>query len=240
MFGEYLRQRRLDAGLTRAQLAKRASVSTSLIEKIELGTRTTTLTTLQVLFDELDVPSMHRKHILSLGLPSVFGKVVHTESAGPAPADLADLESLDHPASFYLMPTFTIVAVNAAYQRTFPGMRAGKNFVEWMLLDPNARTVMVEWHREARRLVDGLRMFASVITPDRSVEGIIEQCRRAPEWEELWNGGTPTSDPQGEFLLIRDPHSSRVQRMTVRIYTPEFPSRPWWLCRLIPTQETSD
>lgn len=240
MFGEYLRQRRLDAGLTRAQLAKRANVSTSLIEKIELGTRTTTLTTLQVLFDELNVPSVHRKHILSLGLPAVFGTVMQTVSAGPAPSDLADLDSLDHPASFYLMPTFTLVAVNAAYQQTFPGMKAGKNFVEWMLLDPSARTVMVEWHKEAQRLVHGLRMFTSIVTPDSSIEDIVEQCRHAPEWEELWNGGTPPPGPQEEYLRIRDPLSRRVRRMGVRLYTPEFPSRPWWLFRLIPTHETTD
>ncbi|WP_280358139.1 helix-turn-helix domain-containing protein [Nocardia otitidiscaviarum] len=236
MFGEYLRQRRLDAGLSRAQLAARANVSVSLIEKIEAGTRTTTLNTLQVLFDELTVPPIYRRHILGLVLPSVFGRVPHPESAGPAPSDLADLASLDHPASFYLMPTFTIVAANTAYQRTFPGMRAGGNFVEWMFLDPNARTVMVEWHREAHRLQHGLRMFTSVITPDRSVEEIIERCRVAPEWEELWNSGLPEPDSPEESLHIRDVRSRRVSRMAVRLYTPELPARPWWLFRLIPEE----
>lgn len=238
MFGEFLRQRRLDAGLTRKQLAERASVSTSLIEKVELGTRSTTVHTLQALLDQLDVPPVYRRHILELSLPEAFGRDPRSVTV-PTAHDLADLASIDHPASFYRMPTYTIVSVNAAYQRTFPGIDAGGNFVEWMFLEPIARTVVVEWRQEALRLVHALRMFSPITVSDPGIERVIANCRKSQEWEELWNDNS--SEPAGgEHLLVRDWTNGQVQRLGVRLYNPEFPSRPWWLLRLVPLHNSAE
>ncbi|WP_169813172.1 helix-turn-helix domain-containing protein [Nocardia jejuensis] len=234
-FGAYLRQRRRDAGLTREQLAHRTNISASLIEKIERGVRPATLPTLSTLMDGLDVPPSHRRHVLSRALPDVFAHPSPPAPPRPTPEDLADLNSLDHPASFYLMPTFEVVAVNPAYERAFPGVAAGTNFLEWMFLNPISRTVMVDWHRDAHRLVDSLRTFAPLTPHDPNVAAVIANCRTAPDWPVLWNK-RPHPDTQfDEHLTVRDPATSRVQHLTPRTYTPELPMRPWWLCRLIPT-----
>ncbi|WP_067532055.1 helix-turn-helix domain-containing protein [Nocardia crassostreae] len=233
-FGDYIRRRREDAHLTRAELAKQANVSVSLIEKIELGTRPTTLPTLQVLFDQLDVPSMYRKHILAVSLPNVFGTAPSSAASTPTDDDLADLNSLPHPASFYVLPTFKIVAANAAHERAFPGSAAGTNFVEWMFLNPAARTVIVGWRKEAQRLLHSLRMLTPNITTNAEVTAAVRNCQDAPEWKELWHSTPPRQPSEDVHILIRTPGSHRTEELTVRIYSPEFPHRPWWLCRLIP------
>lgn len=231
LFGDYLRQRRQDVGLTRADLAKQANLSPSLIEKIELGTRPTTLPTLETLFNQLEVPTLHRKHILTLALPGGVITDLPTHPPIPSAEDLADLASLPHPASFYLMPTFTVIATNPAYERTFPGIVPGTNFLEWMLLNPTAPEVVVNWRTEAHRLIHTLRTFAPLKPP--GIGKVVRTCRSTPLWETLWNT-LPPKETHPEHLDIRNPETGEPQRLALRIYSPELPTRPWWLCRLIP------
>lgn len=233
-FGDYLQERRKDAGLTREQLADRSNLSVSLIEKIERGARPATIPTLSTLFDGLAVPLLHRRHVLALAVPDIHLRPA-TPALPPSPADLADLASLDHPASYYLMPTFTIVAANVAHERAFPGLRPGTNFVEWMFLNPLARTVMTDWDRDAHRLVDCLRSFAPLHAGDDHLATVIANCRNARGWADFWDARPSARNRSREVIHIRDPRSELSRRMALRLYTPEFPSRPWWLCRLVPT-----
>ncbi|WP_169815638.1 helix-turn-helix domain-containing protein [Nocardia inohanensis] len=233
-FGEYLRQRRKDAELTREQLADRANVSASLIEKIERGSRPATLGTLRALFDELDVPALHRRQILARALPDVLGRRTPSGPPRPTSSDLADLDSLGHPAGFFLVPTFTLVAVNRPYLRLFPGVQDSPSLIEWMFLDPNARTVLPEWTSEAHRLVYGLRMLEPGVSRSDRTARIIGSCGSAPEWQGMWANEVPTEILFRQHVLVRDPAADRVHRLNARLYNPEFPDRPWWLYRLIP------
>ncbi|APA94847.1 helix-turn-helix domain-containing protein [Nocardia seriolae] len=231
LFGDYIRQRREDAWLTRTELAKKANLSVSLIEKIELGTRPPTLHSLQILFDHLDVAPMFRRHILDLSLPGLFGPPPTAPSA-PDADDLADLAVLDHPASFYTLPALTIAAANAAHRRTFPGLVPGTSFLEWIFLEPIAREVIVEWRKEARRCIHTVRQLSPGLAKDQGLGTTIRACSEATEWEELWN-----SKPRSDFdsdLLVRDPIDRQVRSLRVRLYSPEYPQRAWWLRRLVP------
>ncbi|MEC3955793.1 helix-turn-helix domain-containing protein [Nocardia sp. CDC153] len=231
LFGDYIRQRREDAWLTRTELAKKANLSVSLIEKIELGTRPPTLHSLQILFDHLDVAPMYRRHILAVSLPDLFGTDPRRSASAPGPDDLADLETLTGPASLYALPTFTILAANAAHRRTFPGLPPGISFVEWMFRHPAAREVMVEWRTAARNLVHSLRMLSPNPATDPGTAELVRKCQNAPEWDELWHSRPPTGESL-RHIAIRDMTTHHVQTMGVRIYAPEYPSRAWWLCRL--------
>lgn len=238
-FGEYLRQRREDAELTREQLADRANVSASLIEKIERGSRPATLGTLRVLFDELDVPALHRRHILARALPDVLGRRTPSMPPHPTSSDLADLDSLEHPAGFFLVPTFTLVAVNRPYLRLFPGIQHSPSLIEWMFLDPQARTALPEWSSEAHRLVYGLRMLEPDAAHSDRTARIIGSCGTAPEWGPMWASEVPTEILFRQHVLVRDPAGDRIHRLNARLYNPEFPDRPWWLYRLIPAAENA-
>ncbi|MFB7720751.1 helix-turn-helix domain-containing protein [Nocardia sp. NPDC056100] len=233
-FGAYIRLQRTASGLTREQLAARVNISVSLIEKIELGSRPTTLNTLKTLFDGLDVPPLHRRHILNLSLPGVLNHPADTIPE-PTPDDLADLASLPHPAGFLLIPRFTLVAVNEAYRTLFPGITNGTNLIEWLLLDPTARSTVVDWHGEAHRLIYGLRILTP--TPDSHTTELITRCRQSPEWDHLWTTALPPQSLFHDRITIHDPSNNQVHQLNARLYSPEFPDRPWWLHRLIPIQE---
>lgn len=232
MFGDYIRQRREDAWLTRTELARKANLSVSLIEKIELGTRRPTLHALQILFDTLDVAPMYRRHILDLSLPGLLSPPPPTTTPEPKADDLAALSGIETPACFYTLPTFTIVAANSAHQQMFPGLHPGANFPEWLFLNPAARDVIVDWRQEAHRCLHSIRQQPPNAATDTRISALVTICRQAPEWDELWN-----SKPMGHVgagLTIRDPVSRHTRHCRVGIYSPEYPQRAWWLCQLIP------
>ncbi|MFE3754102.1 helix-turn-helix domain-containing protein [Nocardia tengchongensis] len=232
LFGDYIRQRRQDAWLTRTELAKKANLSVSLIEKIELGTRQPTLHALQILFDHLDVAPMYRRHILDLSLPGLFGPPPPTTPVEPDIDDLAELAALDSPASFYTLPTLTIVAANPSHQQAFPGLTPGTSFPEWLFLNPAAREVIVDWRREAQRCLHSVRQLSPSIAKDNRLSAMVTNCSQAPEWDELWNGKRPrTFSPH---LLVRSPSDRKVRELRVHTYSPEYPRRTWWLCHLVP------
>ncbi|MFF0631517.1 helix-turn-helix domain-containing protein [Nocardia sp. NPDC004151] len=233
LFGDYIRQRRQAAWLTRTDLAKKANLSVSLIEKIELGTRQPTLHALQILFDTLDVAPMYRRHILDLSLPGLLGPRPPTTTQEPKADDLAALSGIETPACFYTLPTLTIVAANSAHQQLFPGLVPGMSFPEWLFLHPAARDVIVDWRQEARRCLHGIRQLSPNAATDARVSAMVTTCGQAPEWDELWH--TTSTGKFDPHIVVRDRGSRQIRELRMHAYSPEYPHRTWWLCHLVPT-----
>ncbi|WP_245560224.1 helix-turn-helix domain-containing protein [Nocardia asiatica] len=230
--GAYLRERRLAAGLTAAHLAQRADLTEAILEQVESGAVAPNHTLLQQLFDALEVPIWYRRHIVVLTTPSFRDAAYGPGPSTPTPDDLADLHSLPDPACFQRMPTQDLVEANSAYERVFPGAVARANVLEWMFLDAAARRVMVDWAVEAHLLVDAFRIL-SPLAPRERVEQIAERCRRSPDWDRMWTTEVRAADiPRGR-LQVRDLATRRVRSMSMRVYSPELPERPWWLYRLV-------
>ncbi|MET9212467.1 MULTISPECIES: helix-turn-helix domain-containing protein [unclassified Nocardia] len=228
----YLRERRMAAGLARTELAARAQMAPLLISQIESGALVPNSPMLQRLFDSLDVPLWYRKHILVLGLPALDSG---TPPAAPTAEDLTDLASLTHPACFQRFPTMDVLAANAEYQRLFPGLGAGVNALEWMFLDPTAKKVFIDWTTEAQLLVHAFRMLAP-LAPTQRVTAITESCGQSPDWDPIWTSDVRPQDIARRHLRIRERSTGIERRLLLRIYDPAFPSRPWWLYRLIPAR----
>ncbi|MET9024913.1 helix-turn-helix domain-containing protein [Nocardia sp. NPDC004168] len=230
--GAYLRERRLAAGLTPAHLAERAELTEAVLDQIETGAVAPNQPLLQQLFDALEVPIWYRKHIVVLSLPNFFTDAYGPGPDVPTPDDQADLHSFPDPACYQRMPTQDLVAANSAYERAFPGALPRGNVLEWMFLDAAARRVMVDWAVEAHLLVDAFRIL-SPLAPRERVEEIAERCRRSPDWDRMWTTEVRPADLPRRRLQVRDPASRRVRSMSMRVYSPELPERPWWLYRLV-------
>lgn len=228
----YLRERRMAAGLARNELAVRAQMAPLLISQIEAGTLVPNPPMLQRLFDSLDVPQWYRKHILVLGLPSVESGPPPT---APSAEDLADLSSLTHPACLQRFPTMDVLAANTDYQRLFPGLGTGVNMLQWMFLNETAKEIFVDWTTEAQLLVHAFRML-SPLAPSHRVTAIAEACGRAPDWDEIWATDVRPQDIARRHIRLRERGTNTERRMLLRVYDPAFPTRPWWLYRLIPTR----
>lgn len=229
---DYVRARREAAGLTRAELARRAGVSEALIQKIEQGTRQPTPVALGALFTALDVPVQAREHAATLLQPELlsFG----TDFTPPEPYELEFLRGLPHPACFQMMPTVDLVAANDAYLRAFPGLEPGDVILEWMMLDPRAREVIEDWEREAHFMVFGFRFMAAPIHSPERIAAIIERCSAAPEWERFWSTEVSPADIERRPIRVRSPETGEWVSMHVQLFKFELPQRPWWIYSLVP------
>ncbi|MBW0273585.1 hypothetical protein ATM97_26255 [Nocardia sp. MH4] len=224
----YLRERRESAGLTRAALSAVAGISPALIQKIEQGTRPPTLEALTALFDALTVPDVMRDHLISLAIAARYESV---PLPLVRPTDLVLLDGITHPASLQMHPTFDVVATNAAWRQWFPGLEAGASMLEWMLLDPRARTALVDWDTQTHLCVYGFRLMGPGLAPQQRIDEIVETCAQAPEWTKFW-----TSDPAGAHSLdgprmyLRDPATGATIAMTVHsLGSSLVPRRDWSL-----------
>lgn len=234
----YLRERRESSGLTRAALSEAAGISPALIQKIEQGTRVPTLEALTALFDALDVPDVFRNHLVALSLSHRYDEPAPTQLNDLPAADLVLLHSLPHPASVQVYPTFDVLAVNAAWERFFPGLVPGTTLLEWMLLDPISRTVVIEWAKQIHLSVYGFRVMSPGVVPQQRIDELVAACSAAPEWEHLW-----TTEPQqphdidSPVLTLRDPGTGAPTSMSMLNFEFAHPRREWSLITFCPATE---
>ncbi|MGY0501396.1 helix-turn-helix domain-containing protein [Nocardia sp. FBN12] len=223
----YLRERRESSGLTRAALGEVAGISPALIQKIEQGTRAPTLEALTALTDALEVPEMFRDHLVAL---SVAQRYDSTPSL-VRPADQVLLDGITHPASLQLHPVFEVLATNAAWRLLFPGLEAGVSMLEWMLLDPRAKTAMVDWEHQVHMCVYGFRVMGPGLASRAQIADIVGACSRAPEWEKFWTTEPLTAHgPDGPVVHFRDPHTGATVAMAVHsLGAALVPRRDWSL-----------
>ncbi|GAB2568860.1 helix-turn-helix domain-containing protein [Nocardia heshunensis] len=229
---DYLRGRREAAGLTRAELSRRAGVSEALIQKIEQGTRQPTAVALGALFTVLEVPVQVREHVATLLQPQLasFG----TDITPPEPYELDFLNDMPHPACYQTMPAVDLVAANDAYLRAFPGLVPGGVIIEWMLLDPRAREVMADWERDAHFMVYGFRYMAPAIHSPERIAEIVERCSAAPEWERFYSTEVGPSDLGPRPTRVRSPETGEWVNYHIQVFKFELPQRPWWIYSLVP------
>ncbi|MFC8380846.1 helix-turn-helix domain-containing protein [Nocardia sp. NPDC056952] len=223
----YLRERRESSGLTRAALGEAAGISPALIQKIEQGTRTPTLEALTALFDALDVPEVFRDHLVSLS-------VAHRYDSPPSlvrPADQVLIDGITHPASLQLHPVYEVLATNAAWRLVFPGLETGASMLEWMLLDPRARTAMVDWEQQVHMCVYGFRVMGPGLAARARIAEIVDTCAQAPEWEKFWTTEPPVAlGPDGPVVQLRDPRTGAPMSMAVHsLGAALVPRRDWSL-----------
>ncbi|MET9491337.1 helix-turn-helix domain-containing protein [Nocardia sp. NPDC006630] len=228
----FLRVRREAAGLTRAELARRAGVSEALIQKVEQGTRHPTPTALAALFEALDVPMQYREHAANVLQPELTD--IPYDGDIPEQAELDFLSSLPYPACYQTLPGLDLIAANDAYLQAFPGLTPGVNIIAWMLLDPIARHVMGDWEREAHFMVWAFRHMApGIATPER-IEEITLLCREAPDWERFWSTDIPPPEIRRRPTRVRSLETGEFLRMQVHIFRCELPRRQWWMYTLVP------
>ncbi|WP_405135996.1 helix-turn-helix domain-containing protein [Nocardia sp. NBC_01388] len=229
----FLRSRREAAGLTRAELARRAGVSEALIQKVEQGIRQPTATALGALFGALDVPPPYRERTAGALLPELAG--LYDGGAAPKPAELSFLNSLPCPACYQTTPGYDLVAINDAHRRWFPGLEPGDNVLEWMLLDPVAVDIMGDRWRDLRTMVYAFRHMApGPVSPER-IEEIAVRCRRSPDWEQLWSGPPPEGLP-ARTTRIRSPETGELTVMNVQLFRRDVPRRESLLYTLSPAR----
>ncbi|MFD3463840.1 helix-turn-helix domain-containing protein [Nocardia fluminea] len=236
--GRYLRGRRDLLGLSLKVVASKAGMSSDYLGRVERGTQQIGLDTLSNLFDALDVDERSREFLVKLAHPTLLDSAQKREprAYGAAHAhDLIDLQTSPYPHALMRWPLFDVIACNAAFEAAFPGLTAGGNVVEWVMLNPQAPLVLPDWAAFAHGMVHSLRFAPK---PNGEVAQrfatIVDRCAGLPRWDQFWNTYPPDPGGDSDVILLRTLSSDEQSRHIVRIDKPEFPANIWHRYRLIP------
>jgi hypothetical protein len=144
-------------------------------------------------------------------LPDACGRRVDAHSPFPAAV-------LDH--------RWNILYANPEYRRVLRGIRAQQdNFLDWMFLDDNARSTVIDFATEARWLVGRFRFAIATHPNDPQLTQLLERCHSDKLFAAAWNDSAVLADGPGAMAMH---WYHRDSGLTLRI-TEEHPPDSRWL-----------
>ncbi|MFC9996681.1 hypothetical protein [Nocardia sp. NPDC127526] len=153
--------------------------------------------------------------------------------SGTPAADLAVLHSFPHPACLH-DGAFDVLEANTAFRELFPGTAPGVNLLTSHMLEPMARYVLRDWEAEAQLMATAFRRFAPESVPASRIEEVLNLCRRAPEWDQLWRKADTAEIPRQRTAVVLSPQTHSERKLYVQTFRFAYPDRPWWLMTLVP------
>jgi transcriptional regulator with XRE-family HTH domain len=207
-FGEYLRRRRAelqpaDVGLTttsfrrvpglrREEVAQLAGVSTDYYTRLEQGRNLSPSdTVLDAIARALNLDVAGRAHLQHLAHPARPSP----RRAGPVqrvrPAVQSMLDGWNDQPAFVLGRRGDMLATNQLARALLTDFDAvpyrERNLTKWILLDPAARELYVDWAQIASEMVAILRLDAGAHPDDRRTTELVgELTMKSPEFSKWW------------------------------------------------------
>ncbi|NNH72955.1 hypothetical protein HLB23_24365 [Nocardia uniformis] len=118
----------------------------------------------------------------------------------------------------YGTPQLYIVANNEEYRRAFPGVTVGTNLLEWVVLNPIAHEVLVEWELEAELLGNSMRQAASD-PHNGEARAILRKCLdESPEFRAIFDRGNADIQRPHSYQLLRDLDSGEIRRVECTVW----------------------
>ncbi|MFR9753964.1 helix-turn-helix domain-containing protein [Nocardia sp. 004] len=240
-----MRQCRERSSISRDRLAPRAYVTSSTLEKWESGERMPTLDKLKFWFQALDANDWYREKIISLSQPALFELQLQLGSGAQLPeptvSELRHLELLPFPACYRRLPTFDLIAANAAFRRQFPGLVPASaaaarptNIIEWMMLSRLSRQIMREWLRHAHVMVNAMQILSPGVVAHDYLDAVVSSCSRAGEFQQMWETDVSSADIHNNDLTMLHPSRTRWISYIANSYRTS-PRNNWDLLMLTPS-----
>ncbi|MEU0545663.1 helix-turn-helix domain-containing protein [Nocardia sp. NPDC005978] len=223
-FGEYIRRLRTTANRTRPQLAWLANLSVPYLTKIEGGANPSRRV-IESLATALELAPAEFEYALTLA----EGPLPRIEPDHPGPVDLEYLELLNPKIAAFISGTMDILAVNAAHVEAFPELVPGCNYLEWMMLNPVSRTVLVDWAGEAQQAVSSFRLLLARTGYDDRIQGILNRCMASPEFAAMWRNDTVANERRDRTKLVRDPETLAITELRMNMWRTSTSLQSWML-----------
>ncbi|MGW4242226.1 MmyB family transcriptional regulator [Nocardia sp. NPDC004722] len=223
-FGEYIRQRRTTANLTRPQLAWLANLSVPYLTKIEGGANPSRRV-IESLGTALKLPPAEFEYALVLA----EGPLPRIEADHPTPADQEYLDLLNPAIGAYITELYDIVAVNAAHRELFLELEPGINYLEWLIFNPVARTVMVNWDAETRMAASRFRMQLARSSEDERGAEILGKCLTDPDFALMWRSDAVAAERGNLIKLVRDPRTLAITELRINLWRTQSTLQSWLL-----------
>jgi transcriptional regulator with XRE-family HTH domain len=208
-FGEYLRRRRAElqpadvglpdtafrrvAGLRREEVAQLAGVSTDYYTRLEQGRDLSPSdAVLDALARALELDDAGRAHLQHLANPARPPRRPIRTVQRVRPAVRSMLDAWTGQAAFVLGRRGDVLATNPLARALLADFEAmpyrDRNLTKWILLDPAARELYVDWAQIASEMVAILRLDAGAHPDDaRTTELVGELTLKSPEFPRWWS-----------------------------------------------------
>ncbi|HYZ56503.1 MAG TPA: helix-turn-helix transcriptional regulator [Streptosporangiaceae bacterium] len=180
-------------GLRREEVALLAGVSTDYYARLEQGRRITpSPAVVEAIGRALGLDAAGRAHLKDLIGPAAapaHRRVRGVQRVRPGLYQL--LDSLDGEPALVLGRRTDVLAANRMAKALFTDFDrlapAQRNYARWMFLDMDARSLFVDWHDQARAVVESLRFDVGRDPDDRATTALVAELReRSREFDQWW------------------------------------------------------
>lgn len=180
-------------GLRREEVALLAGVSTDYYARLEQGRRITpSAAVVEAIGRALELDAAGRAHLHDLiGLPGTSAPRRARDVQRVRPGLYQLLDCLDGEPALILGRRTDVLATNrmaAALYTDFDRLPPKhRNYARWMFLDPDARSLFVDWEDQARASVESLRFEVGRDPDDRATADLVAELReQSREFDHWW------------------------------------------------------
>lgn len=209
------------SGLRREEVAVLAGVSVDYYARLEQGReRTPSSAVVESLATALRLSADARAHVFRLAQLA--------PGAQPVPGPVSDelqqlLDSFSHAAAYVTDPGFRIVAANATARALLGESQFQHGAMDFVFLDPSARSYFANWDLVARAAVSALRLSAGFRSPHPAVLPLIAHLRaESAEFERIWQDHTVA----GLSMTEKTIEHPEVGRLTLTYQTLDVRDAP--------------
>ncbi|MFG1607820.1 helix-turn-helix transcriptional regulator [Actinoplanes sp. NPDC049265] len=186
-------------GLRREEVALLAGVSTDYYARLEQGRRIVpSPAVIDALARALNLDQAGRNHLEDLigngtaGSPRGRQTTTTPTVQRIRPGVQRLVDSLDTVPVLVLGRRGNVLAANRLARALFADFERmparERNYARWILLDPDARNLFVDWDQQARTAVESLRLEYGADPNDRATTELIDELRaQSPEFDQWWN-----------------------------------------------------
>ncbi|RSS38220.1 helix-turn-helix domain-containing protein [Streptomyces sp. WAC08241] len=201
---EFGRHRRVP-GLRREELAQLAGVSVAYYTRLEQGNgRNVSMEVLDSIARALRLSDSERAHLAHLAKPTVKKRqraaISRPQQVRPGISYL--LESMDGVPAVVLGRRLDLLAWNRTARALLGDFAAWepheRNMARMVFLDPNARSLYLDWECKATEVVSVLRLYAGCYPDDPHLLALVgELSVRSEEFRSLWAAHTVADKGHG-------------------------------------------
>ncbi|GAA3990296.1 helix-turn-helix transcriptional regulator [Allokutzneria multivorans] len=180
-------------GLRREEVARLAGVSTDYYARLEQGRRIVpSSAVVEAIARALELDSAGRAHLVDLiGLTSAPPRPRARDAQRVRPGLHQLLDALDGEPALVLGRRTDILAANRMAKALFADFdqipAPQRNYARWMFLDPDARSLFVDWQDQARAAVESLRFEVGRDPDDRATAELAAELRaHSREFTRWW------------------------------------------------------
>ncbi|RFU84408.1 XRE family transcriptional regulator [Streptomyces triticagri] len=180
-------------GLRREEVARLAGVSADYYARLEQGRHITpSSAVVEALAEALELDAAGRAHLDDL----IGTTAVHRRRRPPTVQRLRPglhqlLDSMEGTPALVLGRRADVLGINRLAKALFTDFDAlppaRRNYTRWLLLAPEARTLFVDWERQARAAVESLRLDGGRTPDDRPTQDLITELKEnSTEFGRWW------------------------------------------------------